>query len=100
MARIVGMFVESARSSQEPQYLLMERQHTLSVAIPQTRARLLNHRCELATNDRKSIVKHYPGGSVVARVVLTANPSVYTPAHESIAHRWREKEMIQPHPLV
>ena len=41
-----------------------------------------------------------PSGSVVARVFLTANPSVYTPVHESIAHCWREKEMIQPHPLV
>ena len=37
---------------------------------------------------------------MVARVFLTANPSVYTSVHESIAYRWREKEMIQPHPLV
>jgi hypothetical protein len=37
---------------------------------------------------------------MVARVFLTANPSVYTPEHESIAHRWRKKEMIQPHPLI
>jgi hypothetical protein len=37
---------------------------------------------------------------MVARIFLTANPSVYTAMHESIAHRWREKEMIQPHPLV
>jgi hypothetical protein len=42
----------------------------------------------------------YPSGSVVARVFLTANPPVYTPVHESIAHRWREKEMVQPHPFV
>jgi hypothetical protein len=37
---------------------------------------------------------------VVARVFLTANPSVYTPVHESITHCWREKEMVQPHPFV
>ena len=48
----------------------------------------------------KSTIEHYPSGSVIARVLLTANPSVYTPVHESIAHCWREKEMIQPHPLV
>ncbi len=48
----------------------------------------------------ESTIEHYPSGSVVACVFLTANPSVYTPVHESIAHCWREKEMIQPHPLV
>ena len=48
----------------------------------------------------ESTIEHYPSGSVVARVLLTANPSVYTPVDESIAHWWREKEMIQPHPLV
>src|SRR5688572_7099543 len=37
---------------------------------------------------------------MIARVFLTTNPSVYTSVHESIAYRWREKEMIQPHPLV
>jgi len=48
----------------------------------------------------QSTIEHYPSGSVVAGVFLTANPSVYTPVHESIAHCGREKEMIQPHPLV
>jgi hypothetical protein len=49
---------------------------------------------------RASTIEHYPSGRVIARVFLTADPSVHTPAHESIAHRWREKEMIQPHSLV
>jgi len=49
---------------------------------------------------RKSTIEYDPGGSVVARVLLTANPSVYTPVHESIAYCGREKEMIQPHPFV
>jgi len=48
----------------------------------------------------ESTIEYYPSGSVVARVLLTANPSVYTPVHESIAHCGRKKEMIQPHPLV
>ena len=48
----------------------------------------------------KSTVEHYPSGSVVARVFLSANPSVYTPLYESVARCWREKEMIQPHSLV
>jgi hypothetical protein len=52
------------------------------------------------TQNCKSTIEHYPSGSVVARVFLTANPSVYIPVHESIAHCWREKEMIQPHPLI
>jgi hypothetical protein len=52
------------------------------------------------TSHCKSTIEHYPSGSVVARVFLTANPSVYTPVHESVAYCWREKEMIQPHPLV
>ena len=41
-----------------------------------------------------SATQHYPSGSVVARVFFTANPSVYTAEHESIAHRGGEKEMI------
>ena len=45
-------------------------------------------------------IENYPNRSVVARVLLTANPSVYTPVHESITHYGRKKEMIQPHPLV
>src|SRR5258708_27933624 len=52
------------------------------------------------TSHCKSTIEHYPSGSVVACVFLTANPSVYSPVHESIAHCWRDKEMIQPHPLV
>jgi hypothetical protein len=48
----------------------------------------------------KSTIEHDPSGSVGARVFLTASPSVYAPVHESVAHGWREKEMIQPHPLV
>src|SRR5690348_10551168 len=44
------------------------------------------------TSHCKLTIEHYPGGSVVARVFLTANPSVYTPVHESVAHCWREKE--------
>ena len=48
----------------------------------------------------KSTIEHYPGGSVVARILLTANPSVYTPEYELIANCWREKEMVQPHPLI
>ncbi|HYR90967.1 MAG TPA: hypothetical protein VE422_43310 [Terriglobia bacterium] len=55
---------------------------------------------EADMNDSKSTIEYYPSGSVVARVLLTANPSVYTPVHESIAHCGRKKEMIQPHPLV
>ena len=51
-------------------------------------------------SDGESTIEHYPSGSVVARVFLTANPSVYTPEHESVAHCWREKKMIQPHPLI
>ena len=47
-----------------------------------------------------SIIEHYPRGCVVARVFLTANPSVYSREHQSITHCWREQEMIQPHPLV
>jgi len=49
---------------------------------------------------RKSTIEHYPSGSVIARVLFTANPSVYTTMHESIAQRWREKEMIEAHPFV
>jgi hypothetical protein len=48
----------------------------------------------------KSTIEHDPSGSVVARVFLSPNPSVYASVHESVAHSWREKEMIQPHPLV
>ena len=48
----------------------------------------------------ESTVEDYPGGSVVARVFLSANPSVYTTVDKTIADFWREKEMIQPHPLV
>jgi hypothetical protein len=53
-----------------------------------------------ATAIAEHSVTQYPSGGVAARVLLTAHPSVYTPLHESIGHRWREKEMIQPHPLV
>jgi hypothetical protein len=48
----------------------------------------------------KSRMEHYPRWSVVTGVLLTANPSVYTAVRKSIAHWWRQKEMIQPHPLV
>src|SRR5579862_1126573 len=48
----------------------------------------------------KLTIEHDPSGSVVARVLLTANPSVYPPVHESIAHCWREKEMIQASPCL
>ena len=48
----------------------------------------------------RSTIEHYPGRSVVARVFLTAHQSVYTPMHEPIARGGREKEMVQPHPLV
>ena len=41
------------------------------------------------TSHCKLTIEHYPSGSVVARVFLTANPSVYTPVHESIAYCWR-----------
>jgi hypothetical protein len=47
-----------------------------------------------------STIELDPCGSVIARVFLTANPSIYTPEHEPIAHCGREKEMIQPHPFV
>jgi hypothetical protein len=60
--------------------------------------RFLTDRCQ--TSQCMSTVEHYPSGSVVARILLTANPSIYTPADESIAHGRREKEMIQPHALV
>jgi len=59
-----------------------------------------SHREAGPTWHSKSTPEQYPGRSVVARVFLTANPSVYTAIHESIAHRSRKKEMIQPHPLV
>ena len=48
----------------------------------------------------ESTIEDYPCWSVVARVLLTANPSVYTPVRELIAHCGRKKEMIQPHALV
>ena len=48
----------------------------------------------------QSTIEYYPSGSVVARVLLTANPSVYTPVHKSIAQCGRKKEMIQTHSLV
>jgi hypothetical protein len=41
-----------------------------------------------------------PHGSVIARVFLTAYPSVDTPVHELIVRCWREEEMIQPHPFI
>ena len=47
-----------------------------------------------------STIEHYPSGSVIARVFLTANPSVYTTLHELIGHGPREKEVIQPHTRV
>jgi len=52
------------------------------------------------TSHCKLTIEHYPCGSMVARVFLTANPSIYTPVHESIAYCWREKEVVQPHPFV
>jgi hypothetical protein len=56
--------------------------------------------------NRRALSRHFstieldPCGSVIARVFLSANPSVYTSKHETIAHCGREKEMIQPHPFV
>jgi hypothetical protein len=52
------------------------------------------------TSHGKSTIQYYPSGSVVVRVFLTANPSVYAPEQESIADCGREKEMVQPHPLI
>jgi hypothetical protein len=40
------------------------------------------------------MIEHDPSGSMIARVFFTANPSVYTPIHESIAQGWREKAMV------
>jgi hypothetical protein len=48
----------------------------------------------------RSTIERYPSWSVVACVLLTANPSIYPTVYKSIARGWREKEMIQPHPLV
>ena len=48
----------------------------------------------------ESPIEHDPRGSVVARVFLSANPPVYAPVDQPLAHGGREKEMIQPHPLV
>jgi len=48
----------------------------------------------------ESLIDHYPRRSVVARVFLSANPSVYAPVDQPLAHGGREKEMIQAHPLV
>src|ERR1051326_2438638 len=49
----------------------------------------------MSTPPRESPIEHYPRWSVVARVFFSANPSVYTPVDESLAHSGREKEMIQ-----
>src|ERR1051325_335968 len=54
----------------------------------------------MSTPACESPVEHYPRGSVVARVLLSTNPSVYAPMDESLAHAGREQEMIQAHPLV
>jgi hypothetical protein len=43
-------------------------------------------RHQLDVMAEKSTIEHYPSGSVVARVFLTANPSVYAPVQELIAH--------------
>ena len=87
-----------------PKGLHRELQSLKTECLHPTSSSLLRKRRFLAescpTSQYKSTIEHYPSGSVVARVLLTANPSVYTPVHESIAHCWREKEMIQPHPLV
>jgi len=48
----------------------------------------------------ESPTEHDPRGSVVARVFFSANPSVYAPVDQPLAHGGREKEMIQAHPLV
>lgn len=48
----------------------------------------------------ESPIEHYPRGSVVARVLLSANPSVYAPVDQPLAHAGREQEMIQAHSLV
>jgi len=59
---------------------------------------LLEDSCPMALC--KSTIENDPSGSVIARVFLAANPSVYTTVHELIAQRRIEKEVIQPHPLV
>jgi hypothetical protein len=87
-----------------PKGLHRELQPLKTESLRPTSSSLLRKRRFLTesclTSHYKSTIEHYPSGSVVARVLLTANPSVYPPVHESIAHCWREKEMIQPHPLV
>ena len=57
-------------------------------------------RCPSSTPPCESLIEHYPSGSVVARVFLTANPPVYAPVDQSLAHCGREKKMIQAHTLV
>ncbi len=47
-----------------------------------------------------STIEDDPGGSVVTRIFLAANPAVYASVHEMVADSRREKEMIQPHTLV
>jgi hypothetical protein len=57
-------------------------------------------RCPCSTPPCESLIEQYPRGSVVARVFLSANPSVHAPKDQSVAHCGREKKMIQAHPLV
>jgi hypothetical protein len=57
-------------------------------------------RCPCPTPPCESPIEHYPRGSVVARVFLSTNPSVYAPMDQPLGHGGREKEMIQAHPLV
>src|SRR5579883_2755104 len=54
----------------------------------------------MSTPPCESPSEHYPRWRVIARVFFSANPSVYAPVDEPLAHSGREKEMIQAHPLV
>src|SRR5579864_2813523 len=55
---------------------------------------------EAESRHAQSNLEHDPGGSVVARVFRSANPSVYAAVHESVTYRGRKQEMIQPHAFV
>jgi hypothetical protein len=48
---------------------------------------------------RASTIDLYPSGSMITRVFLAPDPTIYASIHESLTCRRREKEMIQPHPL-
>ena len=52
------------------------------------------------TGSSNSTAQHDPGGCVIARAFLAANPSIYAPLNQPIARCWSEQEMIQPHPFV